>query len=178
MQQIGAPSISDPSWLKPHVTFTYSIATKGNITADMTEFRQLVNQTLNDARGWSRLNLTFNEVASGGNLTIYLAEALQMTSFSANGCSTSWSCTVGNTIIINQDRWLAATDSWNGGGGNLRDYRNMVVNHETGHWLGHNHLHCSGPGQLAPIMQQQSIDLEGCKVNPWPLDSELWSTRL
>jgi hypothetical protein len=26
-------------------------------------------------------------------------------------------------------------------------------------------------------MQQQSINL-GCSFNPWPLDSELWSTRL
>ena len=178
IQQIAAPSISDPSWLKPHVTFTYSFATRGHITADVKEFEQLVGQTLNDSRGWSRLNITFQQVASNANLLIYLAESSQMTSFSATGCSNDWSCTVGNTIIINQDRWLSATDAWNNAGGNLRDYRNMVVNHETGHWLGHDHLHCGGPGQLAPVMQQQSIDLEGCKINPWPLQSELWSARL
>lgn len=178
MQQIAAPSIANPAWLKPHVTFTYSIATKGTITTDVKAFKQQVNQTLNDPRGWSRLNLTFNEVPSGGNLTYYLSNSADITSFSPSGCSNLWSCTVGNTVIINQDRWLSGTDSWNNAGGNLQDYRSMVINHETGHWLGHNHLHCSGPGQVAPVMSQQSIDLEGCKPNAWPLDSELWSTRL
>jgi hypothetical protein len=50
----------------------------------------------------------------------------------------------------------------------------MVVNHETGHWLGHGHLGCGGAGRLAPVMMQQSKGLDGCKHNPWPLASELW----
>jgi len=49
---------------------------------------------------------------------------------------------------------------------------------EVGHWLGHDHKVCSGVGQLAAVMQQQSISLGGCNFNPWPLDSELWSTQL
>jgi hypothetical protein len=175
---IAVPSIASPAWLKPHVTFTYNVQTKGTITADVAEFKTQVNETLNDSRGWSRLNLQFTEVATGGKLTIYLADSSQMTSFSATGCSSSWSCTVGNTVIINQDRWLNASDAWNAAKGSLRDYRHMVVNHETGHWLGHSHQTCGGPGQPAPVMQQQSIDLMGCAFNPWPLDSELWSSRL
>ena len=47
----------------------------------------------------------------------------------------------------------------------------MVINHETGHWLGLGHSFCSGPGQLAPVMQQQSIDVTGLPVQlvaaPW-----------
>ncbi|KFI41015.1 putative lipo protein, partial [Bifidobacterium animalis subsp. animalis] len=27
-----------------------------------------------------------------------------------------------------------------------------------------------------PLMQEQSMFLDGCTVNPWPLDSELWTT--
>ena len=60
------------------------------------------------------------------------------------------------TSSINQVRWKDASPSWNGAGKSLRDYRNLVVNHETGHWLGHGHLGCPGPGRLAPVMMQQS----------------------
>ena len=71
-----------------------------------------------------------------------------------------------------------ATPSWNAAGGSLRDYRHMVVNHETGHWLGHGHASCTGAGQPAQVMQQQSMSLQGCSFNAWPTTSELWSTQL
>lgn len=156
---------------------TYSISTKGATSANLNEFAAQVNQTLNDTRGWARLGVGFTQVASGGNFSLILSEASQVPTFSS-GCSADWSCRVGTTVIINDSRWTGATDAWNGAGGSLRDYRHMVVNHEVGHWLGHGHLHCTGVGQTAPVMQQQSIDLEGCGFNPWPLDSELWSTQL
>jgi len=171
------PNIEDPSWMHPKVVFTYNIATSGNVAANLQEFSAQVSQTLNDSRGWSQLGAQFREVDSGGGFTLYLAAASTMTSFSSY-CSASWSCRVGTSVIINQDRWLGATDAWNNAGGSLRDYRHMVINHEVGHWLGHDHLTCSGAGQPAPIMQQQSIDLQGCKFNAWPLPSELWSSRL
>lgn len=178
IQALSPPVINTPDWMKPKVTFSYTVQTKGVITTDITEFKQLVNQTLNDARGWSKLDLNFREVSSGGNFILYISEASQLPTFSATGCSVDYSCRVGNNVIINQNRWLGATDSWNSAGGSLRDYRHMVINHEVGHWLGHDHQSCSGAGQPAPLMQQQSIDLGGCKFNPWPLDSELWTSRL
>ncbi len=155
----------------------YTIETRGTITTSLGEFKIQVNQTLNDARGWSRLGVSFQEVATGGTLTVVLAEANQVAAASS-GCDSTYSCTVGRYVLINQDRWLGATPSWNNAGGSLRDYRHMVVNHETGHWLGRGHSYCSGAGQLAPVMQQQSINLQGCNFNPWPLNNELSSTRL
>ena len=50
----------------------------------------------------------------------------------------------------------------------MQDYRHMVVNHETGHWLGLGHVNCAAPGSAATIMQQQSMDLQGCTPNAWP----------
>jgi hypothetical protein len=172
-----APALATPEWYKSK-TVNYSVSSNGAIKGNLAEFATLTNQTLNDARGWSQLDVKFVQVASGGTLKIVLAQSSLMTSYSSDGCTADWSCTVGNTIIINDDRWTGASDSWNNAGGSLRDYRNMVINHETGHWLGHHHEFCSGAGQLAPVMQQQSIDLMGCKFNPWPLPSELWSTRI
>lgn len=157
---------------------TYSIETRGAIRTSLDEFKQLTGETLNDTRGWSRLGVSFKEVPSGGDFTLVLSEASQVPSFSPSGCDSTYSCNVGRYVIINQDRWLSATESWNNGGGSLRDYRHMVVNHELGHWLGHGHQSCSGAGQPAAVMQQQSINLQGCTFNPWPLSSELYAPTL
>lgn len=157
---------------------TYSVETRGAIRTSFDEFKKQVNETLNDTRGWSRLGVQFNEVASSGDFTVVLSEASQVPSFSPSGCDSNWSCNVGRYVIINQDRWLSGTEAWNNSGGGIRDYRHMVVNHETGHWLGQGHEVCRGPGQPAAVMQQQSMDLQGCKFNPWPIQSELYAPRL
>lgn len=196
MTTVRVPKIKEPQWLVDQkkaeqaalaaaklkvagqiVTVTYDVTTKGAITANLDEFKQQANATLNDIRGWSRLGAAFKEVVSGGQFTLVLSEASQLPTFSP-GCSADYSCNAGRYVIINQDRWLGATAPWNAAGGTLRDYRHMVVNHETGHWLGHGHESCGGAGQPAPVMQQQSISLQGCSFNPWPLTSEIWSSRL
>lgn len=191
---LKVPSLEEPAWLKAQnaaeeaaknaakkttavKVVTYDVTTRGPVTANMAEFKAQANATLNDARGWARLGVSFQEVASGGMFTLVLSTADQMTSFSS-GCGSEYSCRAGRYVIINQDRWLGATAPWNQAGGSLRDYRHMVVNHETGHWLGHDHSSCGGPGQAAPVMQQQSISLQGCSFNPWPVTSEIWSSQL
>ncbi|HJP81145.1 MAG TPA: DUF3152 domain-containing protein [Candidatus Saccharimonadales bacterium] len=186
LSNIPTPNIEDPAWLVEKKSqkaatqkrvVTYDVTTRGVITANIAEFKSQANQTLNDARGWAQLGVRFNEVASGGDFTLMLAQADQLPLISS-GCDAMYSCNVGRYVIINQDRWLGATSSWNQGGGSLRDYRHMVINHETGHWLGHGHEGCPATGQPAPVMMQQSINLGGCLSNPWPLKSELWSSTL
>ncbi len=174
LEKIQPPPFSATSALR---VIEYSVSTKGNITADLARFKVILNATLNDPRGWSRLGLHFVEVPAGGRFGAVLSEASLVPSFSA-GCDVIYSCTVGDLLIINQDRWLKASDAWNNDGGSLADYRNMVINHEMGHWLGHGHAVCQTPGQPAPVMMQQSINLDGCRFNPWPLDSELHAPKL
>lgn len=152
-------------------SFTYSVITWGNVNQDVEEFARLANETFNDPRGWSQAGVSFSRVSSGGDFTLVLSEASELGKI--GGCSVDWSCRSGRYVIINQDRWAGATDAWNSYGGTLRDYRHMVINHESGHWLGLGHQQCSGAGNLAYVMQQQSIDLGGCRANPWPLLAEI-----
>ncbi|WP_307998054.1 DUF3152 domain-containing protein [uncultured Bifidobacterium sp.] len=160
----------------PLVEFTYCVASKGEV-GDLTDFANTVFTTLNDSRGWPRAGATFQESddADSCDMTLILASADQMTSFSAD-CSSEYSCRVGNDVVINIDRWNNATEDWLDAGGTVPRYRTMVINHEVGHRLGHydNEMTCPARNQPAPLMQQQSMDLLGCVPNEWPLDDELW----
>lgn len=181
---VTMPKLATPSWLAPQTPppaareVTYTVQTRGTVTADINEFKSQVNETLNSPLGWSRLGVRFTAVESGGQFIVWLAEASQVPSFSPSGCDDQVSCTVGNNVIINQTRWLNGSTAWNGAGGGLRDYRHMVVNHETGHWLGHGHESCSGAGKPASVMQQQTINMQGCTPNPWPLAHEVYAPKL
>lgn len=187
LDAVTVPKIATPVWLSAQGgqsqtdatrEVTYVVASKGAISASLDEFATQVNQTLNSPLGWSRLGVRFVQVESGGQFTAWLSEASQVPSFAPGGCDAIVSCTVGNNVIINETRWLNGADPWNAAGGNLRDYRHMVVNHETGHWLGHGHEYCSGAGQPAPVMQQQTMDMQGCAPNPWPQQQELYAPKL
>jgi hypothetical protein len=157
----------------PRRTVTYRIESRGRIAASMRVFARLAAQTYADPRGWRNAGVVFKRVRGASDFSLVLAEASWLPRFSST-CSVQWSCRAGRYVVINQARWLYASPSWNRAGKTLRDYRNLVVNHETGHWLGHGHLGCPGPGRLAPVMMQQSKGLDGCRHNPWPLPSELW----
>jgi vancomycin resistance protein YoaR len=154
-------------------TFSYCTAVRGVSTDNLPTLRTMLTSTYADARGWSIGGLVaFKEVSSGCDYTVWLSSAAQMPSF-GGVCDSEWSCRSGNNVVINYERWANASPAWNQMGGTISNYRNMVINHETGHWLGFAHDHCGGAGQLAPVMQQQSINLQGCTFNPWPLAREI-----
>lgn len=158
-------------------TFTWDVSQRGAVKGDLEEFRQVIEDTFSDPRGWRRAGIEFKYVESGADLHMVLASPADVAAFAPGVCSDEWSCTVKPYVAINDDRWLGATDSFNEVGENLLNYRRMVLNHETGHWLGHDHVYVCGEDDAAPIMMQQSIDLHGCKANPWPQKDELWTTR-
>jgi hypothetical protein len=157
-------------------TVSYHVETRGRIVTSLADFRRLAHESLNDPRGWRVTGVGFKRVRSGGSMTLVLAEASRVPSFSPV-CSSDWSCRVGRYVVVNQKRWRFASPSWRAHGGSLRDYRHMVVNHETGHWLGHGHRSCPARGALAPVMQQQSISLGGCRFNPFPSRREWFTPR-
>ena len=148
---------------------TYVVQTRGSVTVDLAAFRAEIAATYADSRGWARSSRRFQRVASAGSFTVVLSEARYLPSFSP-ACSVQYSCRVGRYIIINQDRWRVGSP---GVTGSLTSYRQMVTNHETGHWLGLGHASCPSVGAPAPVMQQQSKALLGCTPNPWPLAREI-----
>jgi Protein of unknown function (DUF3152) len=155
-------------------TIRYHIETRGHITASVRKFAAQAQETFDDPRGWRAAGIQFRRVARAGSMTLVLAQARTVPSFSS-ACSAEWSCRVGRFVIINQTRWLHASPAWNAANGPLRGYRHMVVNHETGHFLGLGHAGCPGKGRPAPVMMQQSKGLHGCRFNSWPIAREIAS---
>ena len=154
------------------VTYTYSVATRGTVRSDVAFFAAHAQRTFDDYRGWGLGgSIRFTRVSSGGNFTLWLAQASQVPSF-GYPCSSTYSCQVGRDVIVNDDRWSYGSPYLSMG---LDDYRVMVVNHETGHWLGFGHSSCPGSGQAAYVMQQQSKGgsyLGACRPNAWPRREE------
>jgi len=150
----------------------YQVAIKGKVSTPLADFATQADQILNDPNGWARASIHFEQVKSGGAFTLWLSEDRYLPSFSRI-CSTYYSCSVGNNVIINHDRWMSGTAIKM----SIGDYRHMVVNHEVGHWLGWGHSYCPGKGQAAPLMMQQSKGLNGCVGNPYPLPRELKTPR-
>ncbi|HVF31959.1 MAG TPA: DUF3152 domain-containing protein [Acidimicrobiales bacterium] len=137
-----------------------------------SDFEAVVTTTLADPRGWTRARFAFDRTEDGPYL-IVLAEGADVDAlcrpYDTGG---KYSCQNGPVVALNADRWRTATPKWTG---DLDTYRRMLVNHEVGHLLGMKHPRpqCPAPGRPAPIMNQQSTELDGCLPNPWPLDDEI-----
>lgn len=140
--------------------------------ADAPGWEAAVRATLGDPRGWTRAGFRFVE-APGAPYAIVLAEADEAQALCLPyDVYRTYSCQNGPVVVLHADRWRTATPKWTG---DLPTYRQMLVNHEVGHLLGMHHppVQCPRRGRRAPLMAQQSTELNGCLPNPWPLDDEV-----
>ena len=101
-----------------------------------------------------------------------------MSSFSAESCSDEASCTVGKAIVINQLSWQKMPTHLVKAKSTIRSYQEALINHETGHFLGHGHRECPTDKAPAPIMMPQSTSLGKCTPNSWPTSEELYAPSL
>lgn len=155
----------------------YRIDVEKGLGLDAGLFAEAVQKTLNDDRSWAHNGaMTFERISSGQpDFVITLASP----GTTADWCEKSGldttednvSCDSAATdrVMINAYRWAQGASTF--GPDKLLPYRQMLINHEVGHRLGHNHVSCRTPGALAPVMQQQTktLDLDGikCRPNPW-----------
>lgn len=135
-------------------------------------FEAVVEATLSDPRGWERAGFRLVRRDDAPYLVV-LAEGPEVDRLCLpHDTYGEYSCQRSETVALNAERWREATPKWTG---DLATYRQMVVNHEVGHLLGQPHPRpqCPQPGRPAPLMAQQSTELDGCLPNPWPLDTEV-----
>jgi hypothetical protein len=143
--------------------------------ADVPDFEAVVEATLHDRRGWERAGFRFVRSESPGDAPyrIVVAEADEVQALCRPyDVYRKYSCQNGPVVALHADRWRTATPEWTG---DVATYRQMLINHEVGHLLGMHHpeVQCPGRRQVAPIMAQQSTELNGCLPNPWPRDDEV-----
>lgn len=167
----AAESCGDQPPADPARTITYETGVLGAVEGTRDALRLRARQALTDPRGWALGDdIAYVEVADGADFRLWLASP-QVVADAAPVCSAEWSCRVGDDVYINDVRFREATATY--ARRSLTSYQWYVINHEVGHWLGVDHYDCPGAGQAAPVMQQQSIALEGCTTNVWPLAFEL-----
>jgi hypothetical protein len=149
----------------------FRVAVETGAGFDTAAFAAIVDKVLGDPRGWTasgqvRLQRVAGQAAA--DFTVYLATpATSEAMCAAGGLHTSryTSCRLPGKVVINLVRWLAGVPSY---GAPLEVYQAYALNHEVGHELGNGHEACPGAGQPAPVMQQQTLGLNGCSANAWP----------
>ncbi|MFC8264324.1 DUF3152 domain-containing protein [Streptomyces cinereoruber] len=155
----------------------YRVDVEKGLGLDPKLFADAVQKTLNDPRSWAGNGAMTFERISGGEAQFVITLASPGTTgvwCRKSGLDTTVdnvSCDSASTerVMINAFRWAQGADTF--GPKAIHAYRQMLINHEIGHRLGHNHVNCRTPGALAPVMQQQtkSLDIDGvrCRPNPW-----------
>ncbi|HEV3364542.1 MAG TPA: DUF3152 domain-containing protein, partial [Acidimicrobiia bacterium] len=166
-----APVPSTP--VRPHGPVGIDLAIESRATDVATaDFAPLVRETLTDPRGWQQAGFRFT-FRDDAPYRVILAEGPEVDRlcrpYDVGG---KYSCQNGPVVALNADRWRYASPKWTG---DLDTYRRMLVNHEVGHLLGQHHpaVHCPHRRRPAPVMAQQSSELNGCLPNPWPLPWEI-----
>ncbi|MBQ1021854.1 DUF3152 domain-containing protein [Micromonospora sp. D93] len=149
----------------------YRVVVERGAGQDPDVFAARVDEVLADPRSWIASDeLRVQRVADAGaaDFTIYLATPVTSERMCAEGGLTTeryTSCRLPGQVIINLARWMEAVPDY---GAPLDTYRTYVINHEVGHEFGEEHEACPGPGEPAPVMQQQTYGLHGCVANAWP----------
>ncbi|MBW5485847.1 DUF3152 domain-containing protein [Streptomyces bambusae] len=158
-------------------TVRYRVDVEQGLGLDPELFAEAVQRTLNDPRSWAHDgDMTFERVPSGkvdfvitlaspGTTGVWCAKSDLDTTVDNVSCDSAYT----ERVMINAFRWAQGSPTF--GQEQMLAYRQMLINHEVGHRLGHGHVNCKTPGAPAPIMQQQtkSLDIDGvqCKPNPW-----------
>ena len=123
----------------------------------------------NDDRGWrGKKRVSFEQVddPAAADFTLSIATPTTTDALCAPLETIGmWNCCNGTNVVLNSDRWTYGSPIFS----SVEAYHVYEINHEVGHFLGHEHEYCAGAGLTSPVMAQQSRTREGgCTENGWP----------
>ncbi len=168
---------------------SYVVEVEDGVQVDERAFADVVQQTLEDPRGWTRGGEVAFQRVAGGPASLRVRLTSQNTARAVCGFEipVDVSCRVGGVVHLSAARWVRGAVAYDG---DLVNYRRYVITHEVGHALGHGHRPCEVDGGLAPVMMQQTFstsndeigritagvpqgalipsDGRTCLPNPWP----------
>ncbi len=156
----------------PAGAVTYRVEVERGLPFAAEPFARAVDRTLGDPRSWAaRTGKPMVRVDGEADLRVVLASPRTTDALCAPlSTKGKVSCRNGSDVVINAWRWAEGAASYDG---DVAAYRIYVINHEVGHGLGRGHLTCTGKGDPAPVMLQQTLGLHGCRANPWPTAAEI-----
>ncbi|MGW3122520.1 DUF3152 domain-containing protein [Streptomyces sp. NPDC001107] len=150
----------------------YRVEVEQNIDLSAASAAKEVERILADRRGWTQGGRHAFQRVSDGPTDFVVRVATPGTvdrTCQEGGLDTEgrYNCSVNHKVMVNLERWLLATPVY---AKDVTAYHALIINHEVGHFLGHGHVTCPGPGQPAPAMMQQIKGMHGCAPNVWPYD--------
>jgi hypothetical protein len=155
----------------------YTVDVENGVTGvDLGAFARLVDRVLDDPRSWTghHSGIALQRVDSGpADFHITLTSSMTVRSLCGYELRIETSCWApdkGDRVVENVARWVRGDVNYIG---DLYAYHQYMINHESGHALGHEHSHVCLSNGLAPVMMQQTIGLKSvsgkiCQANPWP----------
>ncbi|PDP84725.1 hypothetical protein CQJ94_24155 [Glycomyces fuscus] len=146
---------------------TFAVEVEEGLPGEAEDFAAAVEEILGDPRSWGDDGERAMQRVDGddADIRVLLAAPDTVDRLCAPLNTDGYvSCANGNRAIINQNRWVSGVPHFED---DLRTYRIYLINHEVGHTLGHGHVDCPGEGEQAPVMQQQTLSLQGCEPNGW-----------
>ena len=146
---------------------TYTVEVEGGVPLVAAEVAVVVESVLADPRSWTgQGEWALQRVDADPDARIVLTTP-DTTDRMCAPLQTRGevSCRNGDDVVLNAVRWTQGATTW---GEDVVGYRQYLVNHELGHYLGSSHVACPVEGSPAPVMLQQTLGLQGCAPNAWP----------
>ena len=160
-----------PSRPGADTVYHYVLRAENGTDVDAAAAASAVESVLNDDRGWRTAEgVSFEQVSDPDSADFVLSIATPPTAdalCSPLETASMWNCRSEENVVLNSDRWTYGSPTFS----SLDAYHIYVINHEVGHFLGHEHEYCAGAGLKAPTMAQQSRTRDGgCTENGWPTE--------